>query len=237
MIQMPQIESVQIALFIREQLPSADEVAKQVFNRELLQFARVNPVITVAMVQLDDLIVQIQVSPGRIDFVVGSSPAGSLVGIHQAIDLLREPLIGSNFAKLAWRIALIVNAFDIATSFENAIEMGRVQLTEAILPQNGADFEVKINIPAQSVVQHGLRINRLYQLRPLGVMEMIVAADINQPVMSTSQTPTQMRLMHQTDVNTDGESDIEPQNFGLLLNELTSMTKFLIENGFQGLKQ
>ncbi len=234
---MPQIESVQLALFFKDSIPNADEIAKQLFDEELAQYGRVNPVTTVAMVPVGDNIVHVQVSPGRVDLVVNSSVTGTLNNVKIAVDFISGRIERLKLTNSPWRIALIVNAFDIAKNLQEAIELGRQQLTDAVLPPSGADFDIKINVPNQSKVQKGLTINRLYQLRPLGVMNLLLTADAIQANISTSQSPTEMRLVHQLDVNTDADDKLTDGNLLPVLDELVGIASFLIDKGYQGLMQ
>lgn len=235
------VENIQIGIFSDQPLKSAQDVAAATFSQSISAFNAVNPAVSVAAIALPEFMLHIQVTPGRADFVVTEpqrqSPAdGSGIDFEFGLQQLVEPIKKFCESISVSRLAVIINGFDKAESLAETVLLGKDQAFDGMIPDNCLEFEIKLNIPLQSSVQDALTINRLYQLKSISVVSMILAADGAGALNPMNAGQTEWRLVHQIDTNTAPERKLEPENIANLLDELCETAKALKDSSFKGLQ-
>jgi hypothetical protein len=235
------VENIQIGIFSDQPLKSAHDVATATFDRPISAFNAVNPAASLASIALPEFVLHTQVTPGRADFVVAppqQQPPVDGVGIDFDFGLkqLLEPVKEFCTSINVSRLAVIVNGFDKASTLLETVELGVDQAFEGMIPSNCLEFEIKMNIPSKSKIQNALTINRLYQLKSVSFVSMILASDGTGSVSPIRGGQTEWRLVHQIDTNTAPDVRLDQQHVSNLLDELCETAKFLKNLSFKGLQ-
>jgi hypothetical protein len=233
-------ESFQASAFFANFPPASNaaQLWSQHFPTPYAAFSQPNPAVSVASGVVDNLQVELQLQPQRIDLVVRPQPQGmgpppvstSLNSLSdRAIDWLFPMLSGLTVIRQA---AVATHSSEVADFVSASMRMQKL-LPGLPIKDGDQDITFQLSRRTSSAVQKGLEINRLCKWSTATGLEMTVPIGLSQ----TSFMPGRQHFMVEEMLDVNTHPDVRPESQHLLpiYRELVGEIERIHTNGMQSL--